>query len=53
MKTTLIAGVALVLTAQFLTAQAASAADLPVKSPRQTAPAAIAYDWSEIGRAHV
>jgi outer membrane immunogenic protein len=46
MKTTLIAGAALALTAQVLTAQVASAADLPVKSPRQMAPAAIAYDWS-------
>lgn len=41
MKPTLIAGLALVLTAEV-----ASAADLPVKSPVQKAPVAAAYDWT-------
>ncbi len=41
MKTKLIAGVALILAGQ-----AAHAADMPVKSPRQTALAAITYDWT-------
>ena len=41
MKTTLIAGVALALTAQL-----ASAADMPVKSPRPSALAAVTYDWT-------
>jgi opacity protein-like surface antigen len=37
MKTTLIAGIPLALTAQVLTAQVASAADLPVKAPPRVA----------------
>lgn len=43
MKTNLLAGVALILASQ-----GASAADLPVKSPLQRAPAAIGYDWTGI-----
>ena len=31
-----------------MTTQTASAADLPVKSPLQKAPAALAYDWTGV-----
>ena len=41
MKTALIAGVALILTAEV-----ASAADLPVRSPLQKAPVTVTYDWT-------
>ena len=48
MKIVAIAGVALALTVQVVTTQTASAADLPVKSPLQKAPATIAYDWTGV-----
>ena len=48
MKIVAIAGVALALTVQVVTTQTASAADLPVKSPLQKAPATLAYDWTGV-----